>query len=340
MKIKGAILTGLVFVLTSSFYYEGFPESTKKTTAERFLPYTEEIPDSDAEIMMLPVPGGTFIMGSPEDEASRNEDEGPQRLVKVDSFWMGAFEVTWDQYDPFLEDRGPDRRNFKVRINGKEVEIDGITTATPMYMDMSFGMGRDGYPAVNMTHYAALMYSKWLFSKTGNFYRLPTEAEWEYACRAGAKSAYNFGEGPEDLDKYAWYKENTDQGYKKVGTKEPNALGLYDMHGNVAEWTMDQYIEDYHEQLQGNPADNPFFPPITLYPRSVRGGSWMDDDGDLRCASRAGSSERWKQRDPQMPKSLWWLTDAPFVGFRLVRPKETPTIEEMEEYWVEVMEDF
>lgn len=329
----------IVILILSSGFYVWFPEENKKSR-KTFSPYFEEIPESDAKILMVPVPGGTFMMGSPEGEAGRNENEGPQRLVKVDSFWMGAYELTWDQYDPFLEEKDPNRRNVRILVNGQEIEVDAISTATPMYMDMSFGMGRDGYPAVNMTQYAAVMYAKWLFAKTGNFYRLPTEAEWEYACRAGSRSAFNFGEDGNDLDKYAWFGDNSGQAYRKVGTREPNGLGLYDMHGNVAEWTMDQYIEDYHEQLEGRPADNPYFRPTSLYPRSVRGGSWMDEGNDLRCASRAGSSKKWKQRDPQMPKSLWWLTDAPFVGFRLVRPKETPSRAEMEKYWIEVMEDF
>ena len=328
----------IVLILSSSFLI-GFSQANE-IVKKRFSPYVQEIPESDAEILMIPIPGGTFMMGSSENEVGRNEDEGPQRLVKVDSFWMGAYELTWDQYDPFLEEKNPNRRNVRILVDGLEIEVDAVSTATPMYMDMSFGMGRGGFPAVNMTQYAAVMYAKWLFAKTGKFYRLPTEAEWEYACRAGTKSAYSFGENANDLDKYAWYGKNSDQAYKKIGTKEPNSFGLYDMHGNVAEWTMDQYIKDYHERLVGDPADNPYFRPTSLYPRSVRGGSWMDDGLGLRCASRAGSSKKWKQRDPQMPKSLWWLTDAPFVGFRLVRPKETPSREEMEKYWVEVMDDF
>ncbi|UJH90165.1 formylglycine-generating enzyme family protein [Antarcticibacterium sp. 1MA-6-2] len=329
----------IVILLLSCSYYVG-PRQELEKESNVFIPYVQDIPESDAKIKMVPVPGGTFMMGSPETEAGRNDNEGPQRLVKVDSFWMGAYELSWDQYDPFLEEKEPNRQNVKILVDGKEIEVDAISTATPMYMDMSFGMGRGGFPAVNMTQYAAIMYAKWLFAKTGVFYLLPTEAEWEYACRAGTNSAYNFGENSKDLDKYAWFKENSGQAYRKVGTKEPNSLGLYDMHGNVAEWTMDQYLEDYHEQLEGNPSNNPYFKPTTLYPRSVRGGSWMDDGSGLRCASRAASSKKWKQRDPQMPKSLWWLTDAPFVGFRLVRPKETPTREEMEKYWIEVMEDF
>lgn len=331
----------IIILVVSSHFIPTYYENNNGTESSCFLPYSEKIPGSDVEIEMVPVPGGTFKMGSPANEAGREEDEGPQRDVKVNSFWMGTYEITWEQYDLFLKEELSNQENINITLNdGSEMEIDAISTATPMYIDMSFGMGREGYPAINMTQYAAVMYAKWLFAKTGNFYRLPTEAEWEFACRAGSKTAYSFGENSGELDKYGWYGDNSENGYKKVGIKIPNALGLYDMHGNVAEWTLDQYHKDYHEQLKGKPADNPYFEPTTLYPRSVRGGSWMDVDDDLRCANRQGSSDQWKMRDPQMPKSIWWLTDAPFVGFRLVRPKETPSRKEMEKYWIEVMQDF
>lgn len=311
-------------------------EREKIIYSPEFSPYSQNIPGYNINIDLTPVPGGIFIMGS-----SEGENEGPQREVKVDSFWMGAYEITWEQYDLFVNEDISNLQNLSSRVNADvAIEVDAISSPTPPYIDMSFGMGRDGYPAINITHYAALMYSKWLSAKTGHFYRLPTEAEWEYACRAGADTDYYFGDDPNELDEYAWFSGNSEKSYKKVGTKAPNAWGLYDMHGNVAEWTMDQYIESYHEQLKGEVADNPWFKPTKLYPRSVRGGSWMDDRNDLRSTTRRGSSKNWKQRDPQMPKSLWWLTNAPFVGFRLVRPKETPSKEEMEEYWIDAMQDY
>lgn len=329
----------ILMVLIGIQLWNGHKKDTDKDS--EFKAYSEKIPGSNISIDMTPVPGGTFMMGSPVDESGRKEDEGPQREVMVDSFWMGVFEISWDQYDPYLKDQIGETEKMEVTLDdGTTVMVDGISSATPMYIDMSFGMGREGFPAINMTQYAAMMYAKWLFAKTGNFYRLPTEAEWEYACRAGSGTAYSFGNNPGDLEKFAWYKDNSGQGYKKVGTKSPNALGLYDMHGNVAEWTADQYIEDYHEQLKETPAVNPYYQPTTLYPRAVRGGSWMDDRDDLRSASRQASSKQWKQRDPQMPKSIWWLTDAEFIGFRLVRPKERPSREEMELYWIKVMEDY
>lgn len=323
----------ITFLVFFNGFYIGY-EKDKRTDPPEFSPYSQNIPGSDVSVELIPVPGGTFMMGSPEREAGKGEDEGPLREVKVDSFWMGKYEITWEQYDLFVNEEISNLKNRTSPLNGEvKIEVDAITSPTPPYIDMSFGMGRDGYPAINMTHYAALMFAKWLSAKTGHFYRLPTEAEWEYACRAGTNTAYYFGNNPNELDEYAWFRDNSEGGYNKIGTKTPNALGLYDMHGNVAEWTMDQYIEEYHEQLEGEVADNPWFKPTKLYPGSVRGGSWMDVRDDLRSAKRKGSSKEWKKRDPQLPKSIWWLTDAPFVGFRLVRPKETPSKEEIENYY-------
>jgi len=330
---------GIGLVMVSCFLTGG----TTLTEAEssKFDPYEEKIPGSDISIDMVPINGGTFLMGSPFSEEGRNSDEGPQKEIKINSFWMAAYETTWEQYSQFLDEKSASMNPREVTLNnGSKVMVDGVSAATPMYIDMSFGMGRQGFPAINMTQYAAMMYARWLFAKTARFYRLPTEAEWEYACRSTSKTAYYFGNGPTELDKFAWFKDNSGNGYKQVGTKDPNAFGLYDMHGNVSEWTADQYNKDYFKKLKGKPAENPYFKPTTLYPRSVRGGSWKDDGLNLRSAHRQGSSNAWKQRDPQMPKSIWWLTDAPFVGFRLVRPKEVPSKEEIEKYWVKVMDDF
>ncbi len=323
------------------FFLIALAASEKEKSDDNFTEYSQLIPGSDISIEMVPVEGGTFLMGSPESETGRSDNEGPQRNVKVNSFWMGKYEISWNQYDQFANEVMSELREELVAVNHEiKFTADALSTPTPPYVDMSFGMGRDGYPAISMTHYAAVMFTKWLTAKTGEFYRLPTEAEWEYACRAGSETAYHFGDDPSDIDRYVWYNGNSNRSYNQIGTKEPNAFGLHDISGNVAEWTMDQYHDDYFERLEGNPAVNPWFRPEVLYPRSVRGGSWQDGPGDQRCAKRRGSQERWKQLDPQMPKSLWWHTSAPFVGFRIVRPKETPSREEMEVYWIEAMQDY
>ncbi|MFZ9661916.1 MAG: formylglycine-generating enzyme family protein, partial [Chitinophagaceae bacterium] len=166
--------------------------------------------------------------------------------------------------------------------------------------------------------------------KTGIFYRLPTEAEWEYACRAGSKTAYSFGNDPNMLSQYAWFKGNSSNKYQKVGQKKPNKWGLYDMLGNVSEWTLDQYDEKYFSKAD---TLNPLMPPETRYPRSVRGGSYLDVANGLRCAARSRSEIVWNRRDPQIPKSRWWLTDGMFVGFRIVRPLEQPSKEDAEKFY-------
>jgi formylglycine-generating enzyme required for sulfatase activity len=167
-------------------------------------------------------------------------------------------------------------------------------------------------------------YCRWLSEKTGKAYRLPTEAEWEWACRAGTTTAYSFGDDPKVLGEYACFGENSDEKTFKVGSKKPNPWGLYDMHGNVAEWCLDEYKKDAYALF---PLDKPTVEPVLLpggirYPHVVRGGSWADEPPQLRSAARRASEKSWLQRDPQSPKSIWWLTDADMVGIRLVRAVE------------------
>ncbi len=313
------------------------PKLASSQAKEGFEAYTESIPGSDQKIKMVPIKGGTFMMGSPANDPGRKETEGPAQKVKVDDFWMGAYEITWDQYEVFMHDMQISDNSYDPALQG----VDAITRPTPEYIDVSLGLGRHGgYPVVNVTNYAAMMFAKWLYKKTGHFYRLPTEAEWEYAARAGSATPYYFGDNASELDQYAWFKENSNEKYQKVGLKKPNAFGLYDMLGNVAEWTADEYKKDYFDELDKPVAVNPWFRPTQLYPRSVRGGSWADDPDNLRVAARRGSSPRWKRDDPQVPKSFWWLTSAPFVGFRLIRPKVKPSVDEIRKYWIEKMEDY
>jgi len=202
---------------------------------------------------------------------------------------------------------------------------------------MSFGMGKDGFPAISMTQHAANKYCHWLSAKTGHFYRLPTEAGWEYACRAGTTTAYSFGDDPAQLEQYAWSEQNSDFKYQKVGKKKPNPWGLYDMHGNVAEWCLDQYEPSY-EEFKDAVTTDPWTRATKPYPHSVRGGSFDDEAAKLRSAARRFSDKSWKMRDPQLPKSIWWLTDAQFLGFRIVRPLAVPSAEELQKYWTSGVE--
>ena len=312
----------LVFLFSFSFSF----------SQNDFNDYNQLILDKNYNLEMVPILGGEFLMGSPLTEINRLADEGPERSVKVDSFWMAKYETTWDLFNLFVYRSLDVAQPMFNENNEVNIDVDGISGATTPYVEMSFGMGIDNYPAICMTQLAAVKFCEWLSAMTGHFYRLPTEAEWEYACRAGTDTAYSFGDDPSQLSDYAWYKENSQDKYQKVGTKKANPWGLYDMHGNVAEWTLDQYVPTvYRNRTQGE--TNPLTVGEKVYPKAVRGGSWMDSPNRLRSAARRPSSKKWKKRDPQIPKSKWWHTDAPFVGFRIVRPLETPSEEEQKKYW-------
>ncbi len=135
------------------------------------------------------------------------------------------------------------------------------------------------------------------------------------------------------LDEFAWYADNSDGSYHPVGQKKPNPWGLHDMHGNVAEWVLDQYNPETYQRADGSVVNNPLVIPTTLYPRIVRGGGWDDPPEMLRSAVREGSSEEWKQQDPQLPQSIWYHTDAVGVGFRVVRPLMEPSAGERAVKW-------
>ncbi|MEN6458520.1 MAG: formylglycine-generating enzyme family protein [Thermoguttaceae bacterium] len=296
-------------------------------------PYTEKLISTDVKFDMVPIPAGTFKMGSPASEKERKADEGPQVEVKIEPFWMGKHEVRWDEYELWGLGLDKQRRTAqKIAPSLWDKKADALAIPTLPYADMTFGMGKDGFPAVCMTQFAAKMYCRWLSAKTGRYYRLPTEAEWEYACRAGTTTAYSFGNDPAKLDGYAWSDENSDQAYHKVGKKKPNAWGLYDMHGNVCEWCLDQYVADRYKKLNGNATDGTVVPVSKSYPQVVRGGAWTDEAPLLRSAARRGSSKDWKAQDPQIPQSIWYHTDANFVGFRVVRPLRTPSAAEAARY--------
>lgn len=289
-----------------------------------FTSYSFTIPGSQIQCKMVPVKSGSFLMGSNEDEKNREKDEGPQRNVTIAAFWMGAFEVTRDEFDFFYNDA----------TTSENSKVDAVTRPSPQYVDLSWGMGKEGgFPVNSLSQYAALMYCRWVYNKTGIFYRLPTEAEWEYACRAGTTTRYFFGNDEKQLDKYAWYVDNSSNKFQKVGLKLPNAWGLYDMLGNVSEWTLDHYDEKLMKNMPDK-VDNPFVAPEKArYPKVLRGGSFLDEAIDLRCANRLQSDPLWNRRDPQIPKSKWWLTDASGVGFRIIRPLMQPGTEEVNEFF-------
>ena len=282
--------------------------------------YKITIPNTTVTYGMAPIPAGEFLMGAAGPGAPA--DEQPQHTVRLDAFWMQTHEVTWDSYLMFM-----------FADQAKETErpdaiVDALSRPTAPHLEMSFGRGNNGFPAISMTQHAANQYAQWLSAKTGEYYRLPTEAEWEYACRAGASAT------PAPLGDYAWFITNSPTAnfsggtYHPIGTKKPNAWGLYDMLGNVMEWTLDQY-----KPYANAAAANPWVRSTTSYPQAVRGGSWNDPAAKVSCTARVASAADWKKLDPQLPKSVWYMTNAQWLGFRLVRPGALPTAEEMYRAW-------
>jgi formylglycine-generating enzyme required for sulfatase activity len=310
--------------------------------------YSEKVPLAEgAVIEMIPIPAGTFQIGSPEAEANHQPDESPQKSIAIEPFWMAKLETAWNLYRPYMENGAARNKDGTLNrdsnlttseapeIKDGETLIDTVTQPTPPYVPMHFSMG-DGYskdfPAVGITYHAANKFCEWLSAQTGHFYRLPTEAEWEYACRAGTTTAYSFGDDAAKLGDYAWFAENSEYQYQKVGTKKANPWGLHDMHGNVAEHTLDQYLPDAYAKIKAG-ASNPWNPPVTRHPTVFRGSHWDADAEMLRSAARAQTSTDLKIQDPQIPKSIWYYTDAPWLGFRIVRPLKTPSAEEMHKAW-------
>jgi formylglycine-generating enzyme required for sulfatase activity len=337
------------------------------------VPYTETLPGTDITFEMIPVPGGEFVMGSPDTEADRAADEGPQVRIKVAPFWIAKCEVTWAEYKSYMAlydafkklqllATNPDLQEGDASAASEELKlikdhawngnveddwgVDAVTTATPLY-DSSFTYeagDADDQPAVTMTQFAAKQYTKWLSGILGRGYRLPSEAEWEYACRAGSSTTYSFGDDPAQLSEYAWFDENADYQTHPVASKKPNAWGIYDMHGNVAEWTLDEFREETYAGLGEGPVDAAIAVcwPTKVYPRVIRGGSWLDAAPILRSAARHKSEEdEWKIKDPNIPKSPWWFTEEPAtgVGMRVVRPLKPLSDEEKARVWEADVDD-
>ncbi len=308
------------------------------------VPYTLIVPGTKVGIDMLPVPGGKFKLGSSKDSPGHVEDEGPQVEVEVGPMWVAKYETSWEQYKLYmsmytlfktLESEG-------VRTVDETNAVDAVTAPTELYdpsFTFEFGQEPD-LPAVTMTQFAAKQYTKWLAKLTGHQYRLPTEAEWEFACRGGSQTAFHFGDDASQLDEYAWYADNSDSQPQKIGLKKPNAFGLYDMHGNVMEWAIDGYAEDGYASIANKPQPMTFVEsirwPDTAENRVVRGGSWQDDAERLRSAARVGSAdEDWKEEDPNVPLSPWWYTDDPArgVGFRVFRSYQSLDDDLISKFW-------
>lgn len=189
----------------------------------RFESYTETVPAAGASLRMIAIPGGTFLMGSPAEEPHRKPDEGPQHKVSISPFWISETEIPWELYTAFMENGRPRAKDGQLLEEQPDDELwDSVTQPTAPYAAMNLGMGHGyehGLPAISMSHHAASKFCEWLSAQTGHYYRLPTEAEWEYACRAGSSGAYSYGNGEAPLNQYAWYWNNSNDRYQKTGSK-------------------------------------------------------------------------------------------------------------------------
>ena len=306
------------------------------------VPYSHRVEGTEVSFEMIPIPGGKTTIGSPDEQPGRSQDEGPEFTVDVEPFWMAKTELTWAEYKTFLKTYDIFKRLSRqgVRKASGLDQADAITIPTPLYEpSFTYEFGDDPQqPAVTMTQYSAKLYTQWLSDITGSQYRLPTEAEWEYAARAGTKTAYSFGDDPTELDQYAAFADNCPDGAPKVGSKKPNPFGLHDMHGSVWEWTLDHYASDSYSGRQGKTlsVSEALVMPKEKSSRCVRGGGWQDPPERLRSAARLGSDDKvWKDADPNVPKSPWWFTDDParMVGMRLVRSAKPLPQEDLKKIW-------
>ncbi len=307
---------------------------------EGFKNYAEKIPGTNFKFAMVAIPGGTFLMGSPDGEHYRKPDEGPVHKVQLSPFWMGRTEVSWRDYEVFLTQRGTKGKQDE-NVRGPAA----VTGPTPPYGSPDQGWGRGSRPAITMTHHAAVIFCEWLSSVTGKKYRLPTEAEWEYACRAGTGSPYFFAGDParftarswinrilgvrtSPIGEYAKYKVTSGARTSPPSATKPNPWGLVNMLGNVKEFCLDWYDpEAYSRYSAGEEAFNPRGPDSGTE-HVVRGGSFKSDAADLRAAARDQTrTDDWLMTDPQSPKSIWWYSDCNDVGFRVVREKESHAVE-------------
>jgi formylglycine-generating enzyme required for sulfatase activity len=312
---------------------EKYSEATRVTEFRNFV---ETIPGTTASISMIAVRGGSFLMGSSEKEAFHSGDEAPQHNVTVSSFFMGEVEVTWEQYWAFYNETMSEGRTSpeEVYANNQREDCDAVSGPTPPFgfPDQGWGMGQR--PAITMTHYAAQTFCQWLSLKTGKRYRLPTEAEWEYAARGGTATPYHFEGDPSDfsdrslfaglfgadttvINSYAVYALNSNNRTQEPSAVRANPLGLKNMLGNVMEYCSDFYADDAYA-MAGDGAVNPTGPESGTE-RVVRGGCYADDAAELRCAARRSTEhEAWLRTDPQNPKSIWWYSDIKGIGFRVV----------------------
>lgn len=237
-----------------------------RPVSEPLAPFSIDVPPSTARIDMVPIPA------SPDGA--------------VAPFWLGATEVTWDVYDVFA---------FGLDVAPGGGAADAVTRPTKPHIPPDRGLGHRGHPVISVTRRAAMEFCRWLSARTGRRFRLPTEAEWEHACRGPGGGRFAGGEDAAFLPDVAWFAANSGGKPHPVRTRGPGPWGLHDMHGNVAEWVFTDAGR-----------------------RVAMGGSFAEAADAVAAGARAIQDRSWNRSDPNIPKSLWWLSDAPFVGFRVL----------------------
>ena len=313
---------------TSLFFKEATPITA-------FADYTEQIPGTMVSFKMVAIPGGTFQMGSNDSEPFHKADESPVHKVTVNDFFMAEVEVTWDQYWAFYGNTMSEGRTPPevIYANNSRPDVDAVSGPTPPFGFPDQGWGSGDRPAITMTHYAAETFCQWLSLKTGKKYRLPTEAEWEYAARGGTETPYFFSGNPKDfsdqgfwrkffdaktdsISSYVIYSKNSQNKTQEPNLVKANPFGLKNMMGNVMEYCADKYDPEAYKK-QGDNAVNPLCTEGDEW--VVRGGNYTSDAADLRCAARDYTKhDLWLKTDPQQPKSIWWYSDIRGIGFRVV----------------------
>ena len=320
----GAKVKCLVVVAVAAIVLLNVSANAAKPAA--YIETVKTANDAEISFRMVPIPGGTFTMGSPDSEPNHAEDEGPQHQVRLDPFYLCWTETTIDLFMAYYQETVSAKRDFiETQEAKKDTEqaddVDAISGPTPVYGDLSMGYG-PRHPAIGMTWHNANNFCLWLSRKTGKKYRLPTEAEWEYACRAGTTNVFGTTNDPETMKDYAWYEATADSETTEVGKKKRNPFGLHDIAGNVREWVSDFYSPTaYAEAAKKSPAVNPKGPK-TGELHVARGGDYSSPIGELRCAARHLEQKWWRMGDPQIPKSIWWLPEMDIIGFRVARSIE------------------
>ena len=311
------------------------PVFEEAATVTEFADYKEQVPGTTVSIQMIAIPGGTFNMGSAVKEDFHQPDEAPVREVTLSPFFMAEVETTWHQFMTFYsqtmsEGRIPPEVIF---ANNSDPEADAISGPTPPYGAPDQGWGYGNRPAITMTHYAAEIFCQWLSQQTGKTYRLPTEAEWEYAARGGTETPYFFEGQPKQfsdqgfirrfkgaktagISDFIIYTKNSNNRTQEPDAVKPNPFGLKNMLGNVMEYCADRYDPKAYTSTNEK-VTNPIVTEGDEW--VIRGGDYSMDAANLRSAARNHTRhDDWLKTDPQQPKSIWWYSDIRGIGFRVV----------------------